>query len=361
MKKFLLRFFEVIVGVAVLAGAVYAYLYLKPEVQKKSARAKSVPIVTVSTLTKEIIPAVLEAQGNTLANESVILTASAQDKVVEIDFDDGTAVKKGDVIVRLECDLEEAALKQAELDLAEAERELERNRQLYEASASSRKEFDTHVTNRDRAKILVESARTQLEDRVVTAPFDGILGKRQISLGALVSPGTKIATLDDITRIKVDFTVPEKYLPRLARDQHFTAESIAYPGVKFTGKLSDVGVRLNSVTRSVEVRGILENKKGKNGRYMLQHGMLLTIYLELGKEERVAVPEKALLSLGELQFLFIYDSKTGTVSRREVTLGRRGGGLVEILANAKAGEQYVDEGVTKLSDGNKVKLAEQEK
>ncbi len=359
MKKFLLHSFEVVLGIGIVCGAVYAYRNMTPDFgNTKQASAQAAPVVTVAQLQKKVIPALLEAQGNTLANESVVLTASAQEKITEISFRDGDMVKAGDILVRLECILEEAALKQAELDLAEAERELARIRPLYEASASSRKEYDQHVTERDRAEVQVESAKAELRDRLVIAPFDGIAGNRMVSVGALVSPGTEITTLDDITRLKVDFTVPEKYLASLRNGQDFSAESIAYPGMTFKGKISNIDVRLNSITRSVSIRGILENIK-KDDRWMLQPGMLLMLTINLGTREQVAVPEKAVLSLSEIQYIFVYHPETKTVSRREVTLGTRMDGMVEIRSGAEAGEYFVDEGISKLTDGTAVQFAKE--
>ena len=354
-KKFLVFVLEAVIGIGIVAASVYAYRNMSPSVRKEGGRMSPIPTVTVSTLKKKVVAAKLEAQGTTCANESVELTASAQEKVIAIDFDDGKHVKKGDVIVRLDSAQEMAILRQAELDLQEAEREMARIKSLYEVSATSQKEYDTQVTIRDRARIEVDKTKAAIADRMVVVPFDGILGKRQVSLGALVSPGTKIATLDDITKIKVDFHVPEKYLAKLSKGQPFTAESIAYPGQKFSGKLTDIDVRLNDVTRSIALRGLLENKKDPNGSWILRPGMLLLLTIELGRAESVMVPEKALLSLGEVQYLFTVNPD-GTVSRREVTVGTRSEGFAELLEGASDGEVYVDEGVSKLTDGAKIEI-----
>ncbi len=357
MKKFLLHFFEFIAGIGIVAGAVYAYLHMTPDFNnKKSTQAQPVPIVTIAELKKENVPALLEAQGNTLANESVVLTAAAQEKVSQISFNDGDTVPAGKVLVKLDCILEETALKQAELDLAEAERELDRIRPLYEANAATQKDYDVQLTERDRAKVKVEAVKTELRDRVVVAPFSGITGKRMVSMGALVSPGTEITTLDDITLLKVDFHVPEKYLAQLIPGQKFTAESIAYPGKMFSGHIASIDVRLNSITRSVSVRGIIENSKNAENSWLLRPGMLMMLTIDLGSRDQVTVPEKAVLSLSEIQYIFIYKPETKTVSRREVILGRRANGMVEILSGAEAGEKFVDEGISKLTDGAAVQV-----
>lgn len=356
-KKILWISFECFVAAALVGGAIYFYRTTNPSANQQGGRKASVPYVTIKEIQRKSVPVSIESQGDTIANESVILTASAQEIVRVINFKEGEFVRKGTIIVELECDLEKAELKQAELTLAEAKREKERLETLFRANAISEKDFDTQRTQFDRAMIQVESTKTQLADRRVVVPFDGILGKRQISLGALVTPGTQITTLDDITQIKVDFTIPEKFLPKISSGQKFTATSIAYPGKKFEGVIQFKDVRLNGVTRSVEVRGIMPNPKDDKGNWMLRPGMLLLLTIELGVAEQIVIPEKAVQSLGEIHFIFIYDKKTGKVSRREITIGGRANGMVEILSGASAGEIYVDEGVSKLVDGIKVQIA----
>ena len=442
MKKRLWLIVECLIAAAVIGGAVWYFKYAaSPGAEQKGGRKTAVPVVITKTITTKIVPVNIESLGDTVANESTILTAKAQEIVQKIYFEEGQFVKKGQLLVQLESNQEKVArdqallaqqeaelnlkeallaqqevelklreaelklneaqlkLNEAELDMKEAEREKERLERLYHDNAISEKDFDTQKTQFDRAKIQmesakaqvqsmktqVESAKTQVEsaknnvskartnvekakaqvssaeiqlaDRQVVAPYDGIIGKRQISPGTLISPGTPIATLDDITTIKVDFNVPEKFLSKLSPGQKFYAESAAFPGKRFEGTLQLIDTHLNSTTRSVEVRGILKNEKDSREAWMLQPGMLLYLTIELDAAEQIVVPEKAVQSLGEIHYIYIYEPATKKVARREVVTGNRAEGNVVLVSGAGDGEIYVDEGISKLADGVTVQLA----
>ncbi len=189
------------------------------------------------------------------------------------------------------------------------------------------------------------------------APFDGILGVRNVSMGDWVSPGMVITTLDDISKIKVDFTVPEKYFASLYPGMKFVASASAYPQRRFEGVVSTVLTRLNEVTRSVQVRGIVENPVDGEGKYLLRPGMLLSLQIQLDSKEIIAVPEKSVQSLGEIQYIFILNDEN-VAEYREIVPGVRRGGNVEIISGASANERYVAEGINKVRNGMKVRLAE---
>src|SRR5690606_19131515 len=130
--------------------------------------------------------------------------------------------------------------------------------------------------------------RAQLSDRVITAPFDGVLGLRQVSPGSLVTPGTAIATLDDVSIIKLDFSVPETLIAALAPGQAVTALSAAFPGETFEGVLRTIDSRVDPVTRSVMARAELPNPERK-----LRPGMLLTVDVRRAPRQALALPELA--------------------------------------------------------------------
>lgn len=359
VRKWMARFGELIAGLAILGASIYVYLYMSSgRAGLSGARQRAVPVIMIDILQEENLETEVEALGSGQARESVDLSANAQEKVIRVNFEDGMYVEKGRILVELENDEELAALSQAKVNLEEQERELARIKPLYEARVSSEKDYDERRTEYERAKTLLAMSNAALRDRVVSAPFSGQLGKRLVSVGDLVSPGTLITTLDDISEIKVDFYVPEKYFSQIHDGQALKVSSVAYPGMEFPGKISMISVRLNNVTKSVDVRGIVPNVKDAQGKWMLRPGMLFIVTLELGNQSALMVPEKAVTSLGEMQFLFFYDTENGTVRRREVTLGQRKGGKVEILDGAEPGEKYVIEGVSKLSDNMIVKLAE---
>ena len=175
--------------------------------RRSSSRRKVAPVEWRDTI---------EALGTARANESVTLTAKVSETVRKVGFDSGDIVRAGDVIVDLSSGAQLAGLEEARAAYQEAERQLARGQELAQTKIISESQLDTQRSTRDAAKARMDVVRAQLSDRVITAPFDGILGLRQVSPGSLVTPGTPIATLDDISVIKLDFTVPERYLAVLA-------------------------------------------------------------------------------------------------------------------------------------------------
>jgi membrane fusion protein (multidrug efflux system) len=169
-----------------------------------------------------------------------------------------------------------------------------------------------------------------------------------VSLGALISPGTVITTLDDTSSIKVDFAVPELNVGNLRTGQSVQARTVAYPGRKFTGRVLSVDSRVDAATRAVTVRAVVPNQDAA-----LKPGMFLTV--ELAQEHRpgLVVPEEALVPEQARQFVYVIDG--AVVRKREVMLGRREPGFVEITNGLVAGNRVVVEGTLKLRDGDSVR------
>ncbi|MDR0867576.1 MAG: efflux RND transporter periplasmic adaptor subunit [Planctomycetota bacterium] len=343
---------ETALGLAILLAAGWLYRSATANNAAPPApRETAAPRVVVATLAPEKFTQTVEALGAASANEATVITAGAQEKVAAVYFTDGESVPAGKLLVELVTEEEVAALRSAEINLAEEARELQRFNRLRAEKTISAKDLEARQSAFARAETLLAIARARLDDRHIRAPFAGELGKRAVSVGDLVSPGTVITTLDDLSAIKVDFNIPEKYLAQLRVGQEFAVTNEAYPDAVFTGKIAMIAPRLHEATHSATARGVVPN--GDDGR-RLYPGMLLIVKLALGVVEVVTAPEKAVLSVGERQFLFIYDDATGTVARREIKLGARRDGRVAVLSGAVAGEKFVADGVVKLSDGMKV-------
>ncbi len=192
--------------------------------------------------------------------------------------------------------------------------------------------------------VLVELASTTLR-----APFSGVLGLRAVSPGELVNPGDKIVTLDDISIVKVDFSVPETYLSTLAKGQEIVAKTAAYPDRTFTGIVRTIDTRVDPVTRAIVVRAEIPNESG-----LLRPGMLMTVELIKNRRHSIALPEETLVPMGERQFVFIV--KDGKAEQRWVEIGSRRPGEVEISSGIAEGEVVVREGTNRLSPGAPVRV-----
>jgi membrane fusion protein (multidrug efflux system) len=315
-----------------------------------SAAAGGPPPAIVVTTQVQTAPwtDVIEALGTTQASESLVLTAKVTETVDQVMFEDGQQVTAGDVLVDLSGRVEVAALEEAQATYKETVQQYERLSGLVESGTVPRSQLDTQVAARDAARARVESIRARLADRVITAPFDGVLGFRQVSPGTLVTPGTPIATLDAIRTIKLDFSVPETFLSALAQGQTVRAKSAAYPDREFTGVLSTVGSRVDPVTRAVTVRAEFDNPER-----LLRPGMLMTVRVEKPAREALVIPELALIQIGAQPFVYKV-GEDDTVSRVYVRIGARRRGEVEILEGLSAGDRIVVEGTVKLRPGARV-------
>lgn len=306
--------------------------------------------VAVAPVERRVMADQVESVGTTLANESVDITPKVSDTVSVIHFEDGDFVRAGDILVELTNTAESARLAEARSGVDDARRQYQRLQGLIDASFVSTAELDQAGSRLEAAEAQLEVVMANLEDRLVRAPFDGVLGFRNISQGSLVSPNTVITTLDEITTIKLDFDVPEMYLAQLDRGLAVDAESIVYRGREFAGEVQSVGSRVDPVTRSVRVRARIDNAD-----LALRPGMLLTTSVALNAVESIVVPEQAVVPSQGRQYVFVTDGEQ--VARQvEVELGRRRPGIVEIISGVTVGDYVITDGIGQVRPDQPVRI-----
>ena len=199
----------------------------------------------------------------------------------------------------------------------------------------------------------LDALEARLSELVIHAPFDGVLGLRQVSNGAYLASGTELTTLDDISKIRVEFNVAERYLAALQTDMPVSADNIAYVGHLFHGKVKAIDPRIDPVTRSVKVHAVIDNADLK-----LRPGMLLNVHVELAKTAVVQIPEKAVMPLQSKHYVFVVEADD-KVRQVEIIPGQRLPGLVEVVSGLKAGDEIVTQGSQKLRSGVVITRAEQ--
>ena len=290
----------------------------------------------------------LEALGTAQANESIAITAKVSDVVTRLAFDSGERVRAGQLLVDMNSSVQRADVAAAAATLRDAEQQLRRGSELARQQLIAQGQLDTLRANRDAAAAALASRRAAVADRTLIAPFAGVLGLRRVSVGALVAPGAIITTLDDDSRIKLDFTVPESALSSLARGQEIGARSDAWPGVAFEGAVADIDSRVDPDTRAVTVRALLPNPDGR-----LRAGMLLRVAVRLPQRQALVLPEIAVQQEGSQASVFRVGAGD-TVALVPVTLGSRDAGKVEVASGLKAGDRIVVEGIVKLHDGSSI-------
>ncbi len=307
------------------------------------------PVTVITTVVQpRAFSDTLQALGTAQARESVTITAKVSDVVTRLVFDSGQRVHAGQLLADMNSRAQQADVAAAAAALRDADQQLRRGRELAEAQLIARGQYDTLRANRDAAAASVQARRASVADRTIAAPFAGVLGLRQVSLGALVSPGTVITTLDDDSTIKLDFTVPEAALSSIMIGQPIAAGSDAWPGMSFDGHVANIDSRVDPGTRAVRVRAELPNPDG-----MLRPGMLLRVRVQLPSRQALVLPELAVQQEAGQSSVFRVD-RLGKVEQVPVKLGSRRQGEVEVVSGLKSGDRVVVEGTVKLHAGSRV-------
>jgi membrane fusion protein (multidrug efflux system) len=294
----------------------------------------------------------LPAVGTIEADERVVIQPEVSGLIESIHFEEGQRVKQGDILFRLRSRKEEAQLAQAEADKVLAEANLERARQLEGSKAISAQELDQLVGTLEVQEATFELERRRLEERVILAPFDGVVGPREVSVGQYVVAGTPLVTLVQDSRVKVSFRIPERQLRQLRMGQVGRVGVTAFPGRAFEGEVDLISPEVDPVTRTVEGR-----LRVPNPERLLRPGMFARVELVVGRRgDALVVPESALVpSLDAFSVFVVRDERARLTP---VELGARLPGKVELREGLKAGDAVVISGTQKLVDGTKVVAAE---
>jgi membrane fusion protein (multidrug efflux system) len=312
----------------------------------RSGAAREVPVTTAQPLLKDFALEV-EALGTVRAKESVDITAKIADRVAAIRFEEGKQVNKGEVLVELDNEEALADLAAAEAAERDSRSQYKRSQELFQTRALSEAQLDqlqaTMLANQAR----VAAAKSRVNDRVIKAPFTGRVGLRNVSLGGLVNPGGVITTLDDLSTVKLDFAVPELFLSSLKPGLTIEAQSSAYPDAIFKGRVDSVDTRVDPTTRAIVVRALIDNRDSR-----LRPGMFMTLQLVRSEGKALMLPETAIVPEDSRHFVFVVAD--GHASKREVVLGRRRPGEVEVLKGVTADDVIVVDGTVNIHDGTPV-------
>jgi len=310
--------------------------------------------VIVALAEKDQMDDRIEALGTLRSRESVELSATVSERVVEVGFEDGERVEAGQVLLKLYRAEEEALLNEAKATLEMAELDYARALQLAERGAAAQSFLDETRRNVHTSRARVLAIESRLGRMVVEAPFDGVVGLRNISVGALARPGELITTIDDDSVMLLDFPVPSVFLPVLIPGASVTASAVGFEGREFTGEIRSVSSRVDPVTRTVVVRAEMPNPDR-----VMRPGLLMTVELPANRRDAVLVPEEALVPRGYKTSLFVVemDESGAEVARmREVETGTRRDGRVEITSGLVGGEKVITHGTMKAGDGALVRV-----
>jgi membrane fusion protein, multidrug efflux system len=298
-------------------------------------RALPVELAVVESVS---FPRGISAIGSLRSNESTMISAEIAGRVAEINFTEGQPVRKGQVLVQLDDDVVQAELGQAQANLALAQSRFDRSNRLQNAGFVSKEAREDAQNQLKLQQAAFELAKAKFDKTRILAPFDGVIGLREVSLGQYVTAGQDIAPLEDTAVLKVEFRLPERFVADVVVGQTLEFSVDARAGQIFEGKVYAISPLIEQAGRSILVRAKVDNSAG-----LLNPGMFARVQLITQESMAVVVPEAAMSPSGQTQY--VYKVTEGQAQRIAVQMGERRGGLVEIISGLEPGDLVIVAGL----------------
>lgn len=329
------------------------FLFVMPALSYAAKPTSATQQVIVAPVVMKEMADRVEALGTARANESVSISSNVTEKVKAILFDDGQQVKAGDTLIVLENAEEQADLQQAKAVQGERKLAYNRLRRLAKKNLATSEDLDRARLALEQANASINAIQARIDDRIIRAPFDGTTGLRELSVGTLIESGDTVVTLDDTRTIKLEFSVPAVFLAELKAGLKIEARTDSIANKIYQGEIKSVDSRVDPVTRSVKVRAILENTDGR-----ILPGILMQVDLLRNLRKTLVIPEAALLPSGNKQFVMLRKTSNNKdlVEKREVIIGTRIPGWVEVLSGLSLSEQVITHGNNKVRSGTAIKI-----
>ena len=349
-------------GVVVMLIALGGYKLLHDHNTRARLAANKPPPTPVITevVTPGALPQNLTAVGSTSAVHQVAISPELEGRITRVLFTAGSAVKKGDILVQLNDAPEQADLTAMRAQQRLAQLALERSKSLTTKGFVSQAQLDQAQSQYDAATANMAKVQAVIAQKQIRAPFDGVLGVRQIEDGQYLSAGMTITWLTEVAPLYVNFTLPEQILPRLAVGQHVDLSVDAYPGRTFDGRIAVIDPQIMTDTRTIKVQAETDNADR-----VLAPGMFANVKISLpAQENALTVPETALdySIYGNSVFVVhetadpVTKASTLTVTRKVVQTGDRANGRVTVTG-LDAGDRVVTTGQIRLFEGSTVTLS----
>lgn len=352
------RFLIVIIFLGVVLGGIFGYkFYQFGQMEKQFSQPQPPAIISATVARTEMWTPAIKAVGSIEAINGIEVANEVPGVVERINFESGDTVKQGDVLIRLDAAIDEAALRTRRAEAQLAEQEFKRVSDLLPKRAVSQSQYDEAKANFDAARARVNESEAQLSKKVIRAPFDGKLGLRLIDQGEYIGTGTPIVEINMLNPIYVDYTLSEKDLARVDRGFDVVATVAAVPERTFKGKVSAINTSVNPETRTVRIRATLDNEDN-----LLRPGMFATIATRQPEDrEVITVPRTAISYNTYGDFVFVVEENDDgdlIVNRRTVQTGDTQDGRVAISDGLEEGEQVVSKGLLRLRAEQKVEIQE---
>ena len=363
------RFVVMLALAGVVFGGVFAFVGYRGVLERRAIAARVAPPIPVSVMTVQpsdwisTIPSI----GLLEAAQGVDITTSVGGLVTELLFDSGQSVSQGDVMVRLDASVETGQLRQAQAQLPAALSTLQRYRVLAAQGNTPQANVDNAQSTADALRQQIQALQAQVDRKTITAPFDGVLGVRRISLGQLVNPGTVVANLQNTRAMRVSFIITQRDFARVRVGHPIEVAVDAYPGRKFAGVVTAIEPSVNTQSGVVRIQAEIQNADGQ-----LRSGMFVTIEVILPDVQRVIVLPAQAISMS-LYGTYVYTvrpeppaagqpapaSPRMVAQRAAIETGERRGNDVVVTRGLDAGDRVVTVGQLRLQNGAAVAASEQ--
>ncbi|OWW22324.1 efflux RND transporter periplasmic adaptor subunit [Noviherbaspirillum denitrificans] len=295
----------------------------------------------------------INAVGSIRSNESVVIRPEVSGRIAKLNFNDGQQVKKGQLLIGFDATVNQAEVQQAKAELGIARANYDRTVDLAKQKFISERARDESQANVQVLEAKLALAEARLSKLEIRAPFSGIVGIRNVSVGDYVKDGTDLVNLEDISSVKVDFRVPERFMDLVHKGQGIEVLVDALPGKPFHARVDAIDPQVDSSGRSALLRGRISNPEGK-----LKPGMFARVRLILAERENaMIVPEESIVPQGSK--VTVWKVVDGKAQRTEVKTGLRRAAKVEIVQGLQPGDIVVTAGQIRLSkDGTPVRIAQ---
>src|SRR6056297_1647989 len=331
-----------------VAGFVILFLFNPAAAQRGGPANVFVESVEERPFSRDI-----EALGTLEPKEQVQLSLNASDRITALYFDDGERVRSGKTLLSLAQREQLALVESAEANVEEADRQLDRVVRLAQADAVSQSELDRAQRDLDSAEANLRALQSRQKDRVLVAPFDGVLGFRRVSVGSFVRPGDVVATLIDDSEMNLDFDVPSIFTRSIQPGTAIVAETDDLPGEVFEGSIATLDNRIDPVTRSIRARAKIPNQD-----QLLRSGMFMRVTVTADPRISLAIPEAAVQPVGPRTYVWRVTPEDNALKARriEVELGQRADGYIEVVSGLEAGDRVITEGIIRVREGSELKV-----
>ena len=324
----------------------------KPENDKKQGSNQQNQQVSVAgyIIKSEMLDNDIKAIGNIKANEEAEIRSEISRKIRGIYFKEGTYVRKGQTLFKLDSDDLTAKLRRQQVDEQLAVKKLEREKQLIEKGLTSQEDYDVMETTLEQIRAEIAITRIDISKTYVRAPFSGIIGLRNVSNGAYVTPQTVLTTMQDISKVKVDFSIPEKYIYLFKKGQkiNFKVDGM---NDEFEAEIYAYEPKVENDTRSLVLRAVTNNQGNK-----LMPGTFANVtFLISENKDAMMIPTESLIP--KLKGQGVYLLREGKAKLTDVDIGTRTESLVQIVSdNIKPGDTIITTNILRLKDNAAVKV-----